>query len=64
MRRVSVDNRRADWPRDVANAINALILAVDWTKLEDFADDTAAAAGGVQIGQLYRTGSVVKVRVA
>jgi hypothetical protein len=31
--------------------------------LQDFADDTAAAAGGISVGNLYRTGSVVKVRV-
>lgn len=31
--------------------------------LGDFADDTAAAAGGVPVTGLYRTGSVVKVRV-
>jgi hypothetical protein len=32
--------------------------------LGDFADDTAAAAGGVAIGSPYRTGSTIKVRVA
>jgi len=31
--------------------------------LLDFADDTAAAAGGILINELYRTGSVVKIRV-
>lgn len=31
--------------------------------LQDFADDTAAAAGGISVGNLYRTGSAVKVRV-
>ena len=31
--------------------------------LQDYADDTAAAAGGVPVGYLYRTGSIVKVRV-
>jgi hypothetical protein len=30
----------------------------------EFADDTAAAAGGLEIGDRYRTGSVTKVRVA
>jgi hypothetical protein len=29
----------------------------------EFADDAAAAAGGVQVGELYRTGSAVQVRV-
>jgi hypothetical protein len=32
--------------------------------LQDYADDTAAAAGGVPVGYLYRTGSAVKVRVS
>ena len=31
--------------------------------LQDFVDDTAAAAGGIAVGQLYRNGSVVMVRV-
>lgn len=31
--------------------------------LQDFANDAAAAAGGVQIGHLYRNGSIVQVRV-
>ena len=30
----------------------------------DYADDAAAAAGGYAIGQVYRTGSALKVRVA
>lgn len=32
--------------------------------LQDFADDAAAATGGISVGALYRTGSVVKVRVS
>jgi hypothetical protein len=28
-----------------------------------YADDTAAAADGVEVGQLYRTGSTVKIRM-
>lgn len=32
--------------------------------LGNFIDDAAAAAGGVGVGQLYRTGSAVKVRVS
>lgn len=31
---------------------------------DDYADDVAAAAGGVPIGGIYRTGSALKVRVA
>lgn len=32
--------------------------------LTDYADDAAAAVGGVPVGSLYRTGSVIKVRVS
>jgi hypothetical protein len=31
--------------------------------LEDYADDTAAASGGIAIGQLYRTATAVQIRV-
>lgn len=31
--------------------------------LQNFANDTAAAAGGISVGSLYRNGSVVQVRV-
>lgn len=34
------------------------------TGLVDYADDAAAATGGVPVGGLYRTASAVKVRVA
>jgi hypothetical protein len=32
--------------------------------LDEYADDAAASAGGVEVGELYRTGSAVKQRVA
>ena len=32
--------------------------------LTNAADDTAAASAGVPVGALYRTGSILKVRVA
>ena len=32
--------------------------------LPDHVDDTAAATGGVSVGSMYRTGSIIKVRVA
>jgi hypothetical protein len=31
--------------------------------VRQFADDTAAAAGGIPLGGIYRTGNVVVVRV-
>lgn len=64
---VPVDNRSLDWPRKIAQAINYLLrndLTDQFANLADFADDTAAAAGGVEVGKLYRTGSVVKVRIS
>lgn len=41
-----------------------LYAATDWTLLGDYADDAAAAVGGVALGKLYRTGNAVKVRLA
>lgn len=35
-----------------------------FVSLGNFVDDAAAAAGGVAVGQLYRTGSAIKVRVS
>lgn len=32
--------------------------------LTEYADDAAAATGGLAVGRLYRTGSILKVRVA
>jgi hypothetical protein len=32
--------------------------------LTDYADDAAAASGGLAVGRAYRTGSIIKVRVA
>lgn len=32
--------------------------------LTEYADDAAAAAGGLAVGKLYRTGSIIKIRVA
>ena len=32
--------------------------------LSNYADDAAAATGGIAIGSLYRTGSIIKIRVA
>ena len=37
----------------------------DWsTGLDDYANDAAADSGGVAVGELYRNGSVIQVRVA
>lgn len=31
--------------------------------VQDLADDAAAAAAGLEIGQIYRTGNVLKIRL-
>lgn len=41
----------------------AQIFAEALYNAASYADDTAAAAGGVELGQLYRTGSTVKIRM-
>ena len=65
MRVVPETFNRQDWPRLVAKTVNALVgRSVDFSALQDFADDAAAAAGGVAVGALYRTGSTIKVRVS
>lgn len=78
MRTIPESANRADWPRLVKETVNALVNAVkglrtdvaaletatDWTLLADHADDAAAATGGVAVGSLYRTGSIIKVRVS
>jgi hypothetical protein len=43
---------------------NKTLASPKMSGLSNYADDTAAAAGGVVVGQTYRTGSVIKVRVA
>lgn len=67
---VPVDGRTADWQRKIAEAINffsrreaALTATTDWSALGNYANDAAAASGGVAVGELYRNGSVVQVRV-
>lgn len=43
---------------------NKTLDAPSITGLGDYADDTAAAAGGVPVDGIYRNGSVLQVRVA
>ncbi len=35
---------------------------IAWTNLPDFADDAAAALGGVELGEMYRAGNEMKIR--
>lgn len=39
-------------------------VKVDFLTLANYADDAAAASGGVAVGDLYRNGSVVQIRVS
>ena len=55
----------------VHNAVTNILLQISGAGiftltqgLQDFADDTAASGGGIPINGLYRTGSVVKIRVS
>ncbi len=52
--------------RDYLSKLDALVAAIATgtnVALVNAANDAAAAAAGVQIGQLYRNGSVIMVRV-
>lgn len=50
-----------EWRRQVAGQLNPFFQRL--ASLPNYANDAAAAAGGVEIGELYRNGSVVMVRV-
>lgn len=43
--------------------VNPLILLFKDLELKDFADDTAAAAGGVKLYDFYHTAGAVKIRI-
>lgn len=62
-------SNRADWPRLVKMAFDQLNRRLSaeeaqFVGLGNYADDVAAAAGGVPIGSFYLTGSTVKQRVS
>lgn len=50
-------------PRRFGQAINHL-LNFDYAGLTNAANDAAAAVAGVGVGELYRNGSVLMVRIA
>lgn len=59
---------RPDWPRLVKSAFDTLnrrlkVQENRFAALGNFANDAAAATGGVPVGGLYRNGSAVQVRV-
>jgi hypothetical protein len=47
-----------------SSSSSVAILIASLPNTPSYADDAAAALGGVQVGELYRDGSVVKVRVS
>lgn len=48
---------------NIETLANKTLNAPKLSGLGDYADDTAAAAGSVPVGGVYRTGSAIKVRV-
>lgn len=63
---VGKDGRPTQTYRDYLSKLDALVTAIATgmnTALVNAANDAAAAAAGVQVGQLYRNGSVIMVRV-
>lgn len=67
----SADNGTMKLARGNAGATTQDVMTVDAAGrvgfpvvFQNFADDTAAATGGVPVGGLYRTASVIKQRVA
>lgn len=63
---VNNDGRPTQMFRDYLSSLDALVTALTTNasvSLTNAANDAAAAAAGVQIGQLYRNGSVVMTRV-
>jgi hypothetical protein len=63
---VDKDGRPSQLFRDYETKADALLtqIATGMNTLTSAANDAAAAAAGVGIGQLYRNGSVIQVRVA
>lgn len=59
----AANNNRLELVSDAVETPD-LILSFATTGVSDYADDTAAAAGGVPVKGIYRTGSTLKIRVA
>lgn len=61
----SANNARQSKDVDLTDAINteAAALGLVFDIADNFADDAAAATGGIAIGGLYHTAGTVKVRL-
>lgn len=66
----SANNGTMKLARGNGDATTQDILTVDvagrcgFVQLGNYADDAAAATAGVPVGSLYRTGSIIKQRIA
>ena len=49
---------------NIETLTNKTLAAPKLSGLGDYADDAAAAGGGVPVGGVYRTGSALKIRVS
>jgi hypothetical protein len=47
-----------------SSAIFPKIVSITLAGSTSYANDTAAAAGGVSVGEFYRNGSIVQIRVS
>ena len=56
------DARFDDWTQLLQKYVQNLPLS--FAALGNYANDTVEASGGVKVGQLYRNGSVLMVRVS
>jgi hypothetical protein len=46
-----------------AQDVNPIIVYVNNIEAKDFANDAAAAAGGVELGELYHNAGAVRIRI-
>jgi hypothetical protein len=63
---VNTERKPEQWFGEYMRALDALVgmLGAGLNNLPNAANDGAAAAAGVPVGGLYRTGSQISVRVA
>lgn len=70
MRKVQIRGRVSAPPsitkalEDISIQLNEIVYLLNFgNALSEYADDTAASAGGIPLNGLYRTGSAIKQRV-
>lgn len=49
---------------DINQGLAGTVTHATVSTLSDHVDDAAAATGGIAVGGMYRTGSIIKVRTA